>query len=191
MIDASPTGDKGADVTEQLQKLVDPETNTIVFESGQTLNSLFGDPEPFHIKVLKVEYTVPGESQARQQKIFEFSTGRRVIGTDSAPDQEPERPKVPQLEVEKAVYGGSAGSQKDVTERIRELIDSATQSIIIPATVKFNSFFEGDPAPFAAKELKISYKTGGVDGELVLPEKRKEDVCIPPIGEQAGAQAVA
>lgn len=181
LADFSKDGEKGANVTEKLQSMVDSETNTITFEEGQEFNDLFGDPEPFHPKILRVKFTV--DDVEYKKSILECVAARRTIcAQDSAPIQEEETKEEPEpgLEVEHAWYGGIQGSQKDVTEQLREMIDPITNLISIPKSVKFNSFFGGDPAPFASKQLKVQFKLKGKELlEAIIPEKRDKDYTVP------------
>eukprot|EP00951_Prasinocladus_malaysianus_P035658 scaffold368990_cov41-Prasinocladus_malaysianus.AAC.1 len=60
VLDVTPSGEKGKNVTAELREMIDEETQTITFPAGTDFNKLFGDPEPFHPKQLKVLYNVGG-----------------------------------------------------------------------------------------------------------------------------------
>lgn len=57
ILDVSASGEKGKDVTAEVRQMVDSDTQTLTFKAGISFNGLFGDPEPFHPKQLKVPDT--------------------------------------------------------------------------------------------------------------------------------------
>ena len=71
------------------------------------------------------------------------------------------------LEIVKAEYG--AGTMlKDVTEILKKQVVD-TPLITLPAPT-YNDSFGGDPAPGAAKKLKVQYKVDDKQGELTFAE---------------------
>ncbi len=71
------------------------------------------------------------------------------------------------LEIIKAEYGSGA-SQKDVTEILQK---QATDTPLISlSTASYNEAFGGDPAPNAAKQLKVQYKINDKPADVSLPE---------------------
>lgn len=60
VLDVSPDGNKGRDVTAAVRDLVDADNQRVVFPKGANLNKLLGgDPEPFHPKMLKARSPSP------------------------------------------------------------------------------------------------------------------------------------
>lgn len=71
------------------------------------------------------------------------------------------------LEIIKAEYG-AGDKQRDVTETLRKQI-SELPFLPLPGNT-YSSSFGGDPAPGAAKQLKVQYKLNGKAGEATFPE---------------------
>jgi HEAT repeat protein len=71
------------------------------------------------------------------------------------------------IEIVKATYG-AGGNQRDVSDAIRKRAGSVP--LIVLTNPTYNDALGGDPAPDAKKQLVISYKLDGKQGEVALDE---------------------
>mmetsp|Transcript_20312 Transcript_20312/g.51985 ORF Transcript_20312/g.51985 Transcript_20312/m.51985 type:complete len:190 (-) Transcript_20312:29-598(-) len=173
VLDVSPDGNKGRDVTAAVRDLVDADNQRVVFPKGANLNKLLGgDPEPFHPKMLKVLYQVDGVDWP-PMKVFEAlcKVKEQIVPAPSGPAPPPKR-----LEILKGEWGEGAQTLV-VTPQLLEMVEDDSR-LPIPASMKLVKVF-GDPAMGKAKTLTIAYKFDGqLKDEVVLGERRKEDVVI-------------
>jgi hypothetical protein len=80
------------------------------------------------------------------------------------------------LEIVKAQYG-SGDTQKDVTEVVRR--HAGELPLIVLPSANYNAHFGGDPAPGVVKQLKITYRINGKQGEATFAENAAILLPIP------------
>lgn len=71
------------------------------------------------------------------------------------------------VEIVKAEYG-SGSNMKDVTEALQKQVGEL--QLISLSSPSYNTFFGGDPAPGAVKQLKVQYKINGKASEVSFAE---------------------
>mmetsp|Transcript_37721 Transcript_37721/g.89594 ORF Transcript_37721/g.89594 Transcript_37721/m.89594 type:complete len:196 (-) Transcript_37721:60-647(-) len=174
ILDLSASGEKGKDVTTEVRGLLDPSSQTVRFAAGVKFNDLFGDPEPFHPKVLKILYTVGGVDYP-PLKFFETANGKDRIVPEVGAKPVSAAKQEDQLEILKATWGTSQKTI-DVTAQFKDLVSS--NRAIIPKDLKLTDVF-GDPAIGRPKQLEVTYKLGGEEQpKVVIPQKRSQDTVI-------------
>ena len=145
-IDGEPVEDKTILVAGMVQG------NTLDMDAT---SRLLGDPAPFKVKELRVEYAKGGIAARKRLQ----EGGHLSIPAD-------EKPAPVRLVVTKAIYGDLAsGAVADVTQKVVDLVNDNTLSI-----TPTNPLL-GDPAPFKEKQLRVEFTFDGKAKNKVVAEK--------------------
>lgn len=174
------TAAQNVDVTQRLRELARAD------REFQVSNATFGvDPQPYQKKMLRI-YARGRDGQTRT---FEYQEEQRVDGAmftgwgggqwgrgDWRGGWEGDSPAsmdgAPRLMIIRASYG-TQGHQRDVTQRLRELVRDGRLDITAD-----NNLVGEDPAPYATKTLWISFSVGGGTPREVSVEERQR-LSIP------------
>jgi hypothetical protein len=163
------TARRNVDVTDKLRQLARQDRQ---FRMG---NSTFGvDPDEGVVKTLRI-YT---RDRNDRDRMFEYTEGSTVDGAlftgwDSGNwgrggyNGGWGEASTGSLSVVSATYG--AGRQRrDVTDRVRSMVRDGRLVITVN-----NDALGGDPAPNVAKDLRVTYSTGGREREVEVKEGQR------------------
>lgn len=143
------SGARSVDVTARVRELAAAE------QRFRVSNQVFGrDPARGEVKTLRIEASQRG----RATRVFEYPEGAWVEGVQFGNwGGAPQRPSaVARLEILRAEYRGSYGRSLDVTQLLRERVQSGRLVVRVD-----NRTLGGDPAPGQPKRLWIEFRAAG------------------------------